>query len=227
MTDKIEKVKELLNSDKYDGHQRIELLDGYVLDGQDKTPMADSIFEGIDLMNKTLLDVGTAYGFFCYEAIKKGAKKVIGIENNPDRYEVAKKIIQIKEENVELIKLDIEKESLKEKFDVVLLLNVIHHLHFPIETIKKLADITNELLIVEFPTPTDKKLIRRSKLNRFFLWLVKDYPIIAIGNKEYHNTYYFSKNAFKTIFLKHTKLFKKITWKKSHKDGRLVAYCYK
>ena len=227
VTNKKEKIKELLNSDKYDGHQRIELVDGHVLEGQDKAPMAKIIFDEIDLKGKTVLDVGTAYGFFCYETIKRGAEKAVGIEYNNDRYEVAKQINQIKEENVDIIKLNLEKDELKEEFDIVLLLNVVHHLTYPIESIKKLASISKELIIVEFPTPANNKMIRRSKLNRFFMWLVKDYPIITIGNKEYHNTYYFSKKAFKAIFQTHTKLFKKINFKKSCKDERWIAYCYR
>ena len=47
------------------------------------------------------------------------------------------------------------KESNNGNFDIVLLLNVIHHLKEPIKALRMIAGICTEKLIIEFPTLSD------------------------------------------------------------------------
>ena len=77
-----------------------------------------------EVKNKTVLDVGTGTGIQAINALKQGAKKVIGIDINPYAIETAK-------ENIKLNKLDNNKISFiegdlfntinsEDKFDVIL-----------------------------------------------------------------------------------------------------------
>ncbi|MDK2790669.1 MAG: release factor glutamine methyltransferase [Methanothermococcus sp.] len=77
----------------------------------------------VDVKDKTVLDVGTGTGIQAINALKKGAKKVVGIDINPYSIETAK-------ENAILNKLELNKSifflesdlfsSINERFDVIL-----------------------------------------------------------------------------------------------------------
>ena len=224
--EKIGKIRKFIESTNFDGYQRIELPYDFIVPGTDKRSWAERIFDGIDFNNKTVLDVGSAYGAFSYEAIRRGANKVVALENGKKRFPIAKKISELMQQNIIVLNKDVEGGLIDEKYDITLLLNIIHHLLDPIYTIRKLGKATKELLIVEFPTLSNKKFIKRTGLRPQLLWLVRNYPLIGVGRSAYHNTFYISKEAFRNIFLIHHKLFSKIEFRKSIKDERWIAYCW-
>ena len=113
------------------------------------------------------------------------------------------------------------------RYDVVLFLNVLHHLISPVEAMKNLAQVANELLIVEFPTlldiQTSMNLISRT-IYKIFL---SKSPLVYIDSRQYHRVWYFSKKAFVNLFVEQMKLFKKVEFQPSpRKKGRLIAYCW-
>ena len=57
--------------------------------------------------------------------------------------------------SVKFINKNILESDYKEKFDVVLLLNVIHHLPEPFYAIRKLSEMAKEVFVLEFPTLDD------------------------------------------------------------------------
>jgi release factor glutamine methyltransferase len=84
----------------------------------------------VNVKNKTVLDVGTGTGIQAINALKKGAKKVIGIDINPYAIETAKENallnkLKLNEDifffESDLFKnMDEIKNELKSKFDVIL-----------------------------------------------------------------------------------------------------------
>jgi len=83
-----------LGTDEHFDYQKIFLPDGSATQGHDRTATAELIF-GSDLKNKSVLDVGCSLGFFCFEAEKRGASRVVGIDVHPGSIEKAKKIASI------------------------------------------------------------------------------------------------------------------------------------
>ena len=85
-----------------------------------------------DVENKSFLDVGTCYGYFCFELTKLGAL-TIGVEANNERFNICKclsKVYGCDPSNPKFINLDIldyEKLS-NEKYEYVLLLNIFHYI---------------------------------------------------------------------------------------------------
>jgi len=85
-----------------------------------------------DIENKSFLDIGTCYGYFCFELTKQGAL-TIGVEANKERFNICKclsKIYGCDPSNPKFINFDIlnyEKLS-NEKYDYVLLLNIFHYI---------------------------------------------------------------------------------------------------
>ena len=112
----------------------------------------------LDLTGKTVLDIGTADGFYSFLCESRGAKRVLATDSqihegkpsikdeNYDRFQIIKKILN---SNVEYKKLNVyDVDRLDEMFDIVLFFGVYYHLKDPILAIKKLSDITNENLFL-------------------------------------------------------------------------------
>ena len=68
--------------------------------GEDLKPTANCIFPN-DLKGKSVLDIGCHYGYYCHEAKRRGAGKVLGVELNPPLYIIEK----LNEQNKSLTKI--------------------------------------------------------------------------------------------------------------------------
>ena len=114
-----------------------------------------------NLENKTVLDVGTADGYYSFLCESRGAKKVVAVDwlEFPG-FTAAHKILN---SNVEFWKLIVDEsnfgftdlkskigtiDKIKEKFDIILLFGVLYHLPNPVMLLKKLGNITQEMLLI-------------------------------------------------------------------------------
>ena len=113
-----------------------------------------------NLEGKTVLDIGTADGFYSFLCESRGAKKVVAVDwlEFPG-FTAAHKILNSKVEFQKLVvddstrgftklKSDIGTiNNIEEKFDIVLLFGVLYHLPNPIMILQKLFENTDMLLI--------------------------------------------------------------------------------
>lgn len=75
-----------------------------------------------DLTGKRVLDIGCNEGFFCHQALARGASYVLGVDSNPDIIEKAKQ--RVPDANFRTTSWwDIPEE----KFDIILFLSAIHY----------------------------------------------------------------------------------------------------
>lgn len=86
----------------------------------------------VDVKDKSFLDIGTCFGYFCFELTKLGAR-TIGVENNKERFNICRclsKIYGFDPSNPKFINMDIldYQKPPSEKYDYVLLLNVFHYI---------------------------------------------------------------------------------------------------
>jgi SAM-dependent methyltransferase len=234
-----EDVERFLATTDFSGYQAIPLPHGLAIPGKDRTRRADQILGG-RIRGKSLLDVGTYYGFFPYEAMRRGATRAVGIEADPERCAIAKRIAELHGNPYEIREGLVEDQQFDESFDVVLLLNVLHHVLDPVGMLRQLAAICRETLIVEFCLTDDpecisrlgggprKKLARtlaraRSMLLRAAAWKL---PIMAVADIPYHRTFYFSREAFRNLFVVHHRLFDEVEFLPTRmKRRRAVAIC--
>lgn len=88
------------------------------------------ICKHIDFSEKRVVDIGGNSGFFSFEAIRSGAKRVDYYEGNKDHAEFVLRAAQMFGNDDKLIVHPeyFNFQNYKEKNDVVLLLNVLHHL---------------------------------------------------------------------------------------------------
>src|SRR6185295_17731592 len=75
-----ERIEEVLRSEPFN-YQAIKLPFGLSTGGHDRSTTADVIFPK-DLTGQSVLDIGSALGFFCFEARQRGASRVLGSDSN-------------------------------------------------------------------------------------------------------------------------------------------------
>jgi SAM-dependent methyltransferase len=218
-------IVELLQERRF-GYHRIELPYGLHTRGQDRSETRDLVLPE-SLAGKSVLDVGSAHGYFSFEAEARGAARVVGAEIAEERFRDALLLKEIKGSSVEFIQRDIVRDPLDEQFDYVLLLNVLHHLYDPIGALRQLASITRERLIIEFPTLEDSKFQKSldSALPRDY----DEYPLVGVSSMRegVGQTFVFTPSAIQRILMDHDPLFEDIEILESPMPGRAIALCHK
>lgn len=242
-------IEDFIRNTHFTGYQKITLPSGDVIPGDDREPLADKIFPE-DFEDKTYLDVGCYYGFFLHDAIRRGANRVVGIEADPERFRIAKKLASLWGGKIKILEGLVEEIDCTEQFDIVTFLNVLHHVTDPMKVMKKLAGLCKGTLIVEFRQPVDNeflidcfitpgrtdfrprsvigKVINRSRLEleRFFMArAMKRIPMIGVASVEYHRSYFYSPKAFINAFQVHGKLFRSVEFRRSLNSGQILAFC--
>jgi SAM-dependent methyltransferase len=242
-------IDRFIRETEFAGYQQITLPTGQVIPGTDRSPAAELVYPA-DLTGKSVLDVGCNYGFFLHEAIRRGAKRAVGVEANPESFRIASTLARLWNGKIEVYQGLLEGVELNEKFDLVIFLNVIHHVKDPVPVVRKLASLCRGTLIVEFRQPHDPQFVqecfhrdrlpmagRRSLFGRIghririaietriMELATKRLPIIGVGSVEYHRSYFFSKGGFKNMFELHNRMFKSVQFRPSLTKGQALAVC--
>jgi len=225
-----EEIEKILREERF-GYHRVNLPYGLHTRGRDRSQTRDLIFPE-SLAGKSVLDIGSALGYFCFEAEAKGAVRVLGVELDAERLRQACLLKKIIGSEVAFQQRDILDQPLDEQFDYVCFLNVIHHLDEPIRAIHQLAAITRETLIIEFPTIEDVKFRKTTGIQ--FTKRYNRLPLIGVSSKkgttkkkEGGQTFVFTGPAMLRILQDHRALFQKVNIIDSPVPGRKIALCSK
>ncbi len=153
-------------------HQ-IELPDGSVTPGKDRSAEKLAGLHLPNLAGKTVLDVGAYDGYFSFAAERLGAARVVALDSyvwqqpgGKAGFDYARDALGSSVEDIEMDVLDISPESVG-KFDVVLFLGVLYHMRHPLLALERVASVANELLVVE--TLIDMTFLR-SPAAAFYPW---------------------------------------------------------
>ena len=234
-----QEIEAFLKATQFSGYQSVPLPYDLRVPGMDKKQAVDFYLDG-RVRGKSILDVGTYYGLYPCEAMSRGATRAVGIEQDAERYSIARRIAEFHGASYEIRKADVEQLEGTETFDLVLFLNVIHHVQDPIGAIAALTRLCRETLLVEFCLPWDYSYLKfiKSEKGRPYgrAWATvrsalmrltcAGLPIMAIGDREYHRTFYFSPEAFRNLFVVHHKFFESVSFTASPSSPfRRVAIC--
>jgi tRNA (mo5U34)-methyltransferase len=86
-----------------------------------------------DLTGRSVLDIGCNAGFYAMEMKRRGAARVLGIDEDPDYLEQARFAAEVNHLEIEFRGLSVyDVGAIGESFDIVLFLGVLYHLRHPL-----------------------------------------------------------------------------------------------
>ena len=107
------------------------------------------------LAGLTVLDIGCSDGFFSFECEKRGAARVLAVDNfssvyvdTPSGFNVARKLLGSKVEFLQADLFDLNPAAIGQ-FDLVLFLGVLYHLRHPLLALERIAALCRRQLIME------------------------------------------------------------------------------
>ena len=224
-----DRVRRLLTEEHF-SYQRISLPYNLHTEGKDRSATCRKILPD-DLTGKTVLDVGSYNGYFCFEALKRGAKSALGFELHADRLRKAKLLAECLGSPAEFRAADVEREPIDGQFDYVLCLNVLHHLRNPLAALQKLIAVTREKLILEVAALGGRER-RKIKLPWTSGWILNRSPILFVSQRElptrdYGQRFFITAAAIKNLLLLHGNMFASVNILPSDRKGRFIAVAYK
>ncbi|HOL71202.1 MAG TPA: TIGR04290 family methyltransferase [Bryobacteraceae bacterium] len=104
-----------------------------------------------DLRGKTVLDVGCNAGYYSIEMKRRGADRVVGIDNDEGYLAQARFAAQVCGCDIEFRNLSVyDVAALGERFDIVLFLGVLYHLRHPLLALDLLHEhVAGDLLVFQ------------------------------------------------------------------------------
>jgi len=220
-----QQVRELLRREDF-GYQDIALPHGLRTGGSDRSGTARAILPD-DLTGRSVLDLGSKYGYFCFEAAARGAKRVVGVDVDPDSVRKARLLAECLGHDVHFEQLDVERALPSEPFDVVLCLNLLHHMRNPLALLDRLAALTRERLVLEVAAlgGHDRRKLGVSRLAGHFLGRA---PILFVSRngtsgKRSVQKFFINPGAIENLLLHHRGTFARVDAIPSEHKNRSIA----
>lgn len=143
--------------------------------GEDCSQIVNQIFP-LDLKGASVLNIGCAEGFFCFEAKRRNAGRVVGVDLDDACLTAAIKLNGALGTNIEFLRCDIRSDINTVEgigmFDYVFCLNSLHFVEEPIDFIHKLIRVAERKLMVEIADPRLKTPKTRHRFWRSLLTLL-------------------------------------------------------
>ena len=196
--------------------------------GVERPDLYDVAF-GESLHGKSVLHVGSSLGSFCVEALARGAAEAVGLDVDPDRIAAATEAAEIKGLKPAYQQGDIEAFEPAQQFDIVVCINVLHHVFDPIAVLHKLGKMTREKLVLEVATPAEHDAAAFG-FPRRFRWAHSRLPSMYVGpgapltrRRTMSQKFFLSEQAIERILSSHMKMFYKVEIAPSPLKGRFIV----
>jgi len=178
-------------------YHRIELPEGVITPGW--APLAPQMYNvPADLTGKRVLDVGAWDGYWTFEALKRGAREVVAIDDFSDNlgvnrgvehpawetFDLCRDALGYAEnvcKRIEISVYDVTPEKLG-LFDVVLFFGTLYHLRYPLLALDKLAAVCSDLIIIESAVADDYSPYRGLGQGYGKQMVMEFYPDNQLGN---------------------------------------------
>jgi len=143
-----------MNHDQF--YQDINLPSGVLLHGYSESAKTwDRLSSMIEFKGKSVLDMGCFHGFFSFKTEEAGAKTVTGIDNDIQPLNVASRIGWLKNARAVFSKGDMDNLAIKQIYDIVLVLNMLHYSKNIDQALQNIFRIGN-LIVFEIPMEQEK-----------------------------------------------------------------------
>jgi 2-polyprenyl-3-methyl-5-hydroxy-6-metoxy-1,4-benzoquinol methylase len=204
-------------------YQRVALPHGLATPGHDRSETAALVLPD-RLDGKSFLDVGCAQGYFCFEAERRGADRVVGIERKDETFQHANLLKGVLGSRAEFLQSELPQVALQEQFDLVICLNVIHHVVTPVAALQALSELARERLVLEFPTFADRTFRARAGIRFWRLYERK--PVIGVSPPDSGKKYVFTREAIRRILLDRCGI-RDVEFAAAPGSRRTIAFCTK
>lgn len=105
----------------------------------------------IDYKDKRVLDLGCYAGYFCHRIKEAGASEVVGVDT-PYITNIASDYAKLAGLDIKFRGQDLDEFITDESFDIILLLNTLHHLRSPFQALRKCFQFGKKVILeVEEP----------------------------------------------------------------------------
>jgi len=147
-----EYIKHQVSAEPYWFH-KIEVFPGFYSPGWSDPRTEKLPYFGLppDLTGMRVLDIGCAEGFFSFEAERRGAREVIGIDSFPDsvrRFNIVKAAQQSNATAFLMNVYDLEPKRLG-TFDLILFYGVFYHLKHPQYALERIRSVCTGSLLFQ------------------------------------------------------------------------------
>ena len=104
-----------------------------------------------DLGGKSVLDVGCNAGFYSFEAKRRGARRVLGVDGQRQHVRQGLFVRKVLGLEVEFRRLNVYELNPRAvgRFDITLALGLLYHLKHPLLALENLYQVTNKMLVIE------------------------------------------------------------------------------
>lgn len=155
MTENIEQLQRKIDS--YYWYHSFDFGNGLIAKGVKSFDYlkaeTDTVFDGLDVTGKSVLDIGAWHGHFSFAAKSRGAARVIAADKfawehhqGRETFDLARSLLK---QDVEPFLIDVPDISRNTgEFDVVLFLDVFYHLFDPQTCLMNLSQCATDLLVV-------------------------------------------------------------------------------
>ena len=207
-------------------YQAIELPGGLTTPGHERAYLNDIVFSE-PLEGQTLLDVGPFLGYFCIEALRRGAHAATGIEASREAVRKARELAEILGYAPQYVLGDFERLDFGDsRYDVVLGLNVLHHMFDAVHALRKMMALARRRVVVEVATLTWRDY-KHNWFNPLAL-AMGGTPVIHMGYPKQpgqlpSRTFLFTPAAMRLLFNTHSRLFEPIRIMRSPFKGRFIV----
>ena len=152
-------IKTRIAEDPYWFH-RMELPGGIATPGWSDPKIDKLPHFGLpeNMSGMRVLDIGNAEGFFSFEAERRGATEVIGIENYPPmarKFEICRTALGSNARTYMASVYDLSPNTFG-TFDLVMFFGVLYHLRHPILALQKIASISTGTILMQTATCENK-----------------------------------------------------------------------
>lgn len=121
----IEKAIPTLPYDKY--YQNIDLKDREFTGYTHSDKSWENISKPFSFTGKSVLDLGCFHGYFSFKAKEDGAREVLGVDRSEQVLKTTRTIRNLKRTNCAFLNYDLEYNFPEKSFDVIMCLNLLHH----------------------------------------------------------------------------------------------------
>ena len=139
---------------------KMELPGGLVTPGWSDPKLDKLPYYGLpdDLTGARVLDIGHAEGFFSFEAERRGAAEVVGIENYPPmarKFEICRAAYGSRARSYLTSVYDLNPKTFG-TFDLVMFFGVLYHLRHPLLALEKIHSVCTGTLLMQTSTCGDR-----------------------------------------------------------------------